>query len=335
MATFTYHYRDTSGSMKSATVEAASRTEAFNILKGRGIKPLRIVDGAQPSATRKSPLRWMVVVACVLACVGLVVFVIVCHGRQNPAHSQGSSEPVSNKPRVVPPRREVISKDDSSGKGKLKALVAPTAPAVTESAEDSRTNMVAAAEEPAPPTNKVFYAPSLGKRKVTLMDGTTAELTTRRVFGHDKPLDLQIMAVTKPGGMSSGLRALRLRYSDDQIIAMLKEPVAFSTDDPEDVRQIKARVQAQKNIVLDFLNQGGTVADAIEQMCQAAGSERIEMRNDQIELNKLTQAGDAEAIQQFLTKRNARRRELGLPELSLPEASRLQLEEQKLEEQSK
>ena len=241
MATFTYHYRDTSGSLKSATVEAASRTEAFDILKGRGIKPLRIVDGVRLSATRKPPLRWMVAVACVLACVALVVFVIVYNGRQDPAPGQGSSEPVS-KPRVVPPRREVISTGDSSGKVKTKSRTAPTVTAVTEPAEDSRTNTVAAAEEPAPPTNKMFYAPSLGKRKVTLMDGTTAELTTRRVFGHEKPLDLQIMAVTKPGGMSSGLRALRLRYSDDQIIAMLKEPVAFSTDDPEDVRQIKARV---------------------------------------------------------------------------------------------
>ena len=324
MATFTYHYRDSSGSLKSATVEAASRTEAFDILKGRGIKPLRIVDGVQLSATRKLPFRWMVTVACVLACV---VFVIVYNGRQNLAPGQGSSEPVS-KPKAVPPQREVTSKGDSSGKVKTKSRAAPTVTAVTEPAEDSRTNTVAVEEEPAPPTNKVFYAPSLGKRKVTLMGGTTAELTTRRVFGHDKPLDLQIMAVTKPGGMSSGLRALRLRYSDDQIIAMLKEPVVFSTDDPEDVRQIKARVQTQKNIVMDFLNQGGTITDAIEQMCKAAGSERIEMRNDQIELNKLAQVGDTEAIQQFLTERNARRRELGLPELSLPEASRLKLEEQ-------
>lgn len=333
MATFTYHYRDSSGSLKSATVEAASRTEAFDILKGRGITPLRVVDGVRLSATRKPPLRWMVAVACALACVALVVFVIAYRSRQNPAPSQGSSGPVS-KPKALPPRREVVSKDASSGKVKTKDRAAPTVTAVTEPAEDSRTNTVAVAEESAPPTNKVFYAPSLGKRKVTLMDGTTAELTTRRVFGHDKPLDLQIMAVTKPGGMSSGLRALRLRYTDDQIIAMLKEPVAFSTDDPEDVRQIKARVQTQKNIVLDFLNQGGTVTDAIEQMCKAAGSERIEMRNDQIELNKLAQVGDAEAIQQFLTERNARRRELGLPELSLPEASRLKLEEQ-LEEQNK
>ncbi len=334
MATFTYQYRDSSGSLKSDTVEAASRAEAFDILKGRGIKPLRIVDGVRPSATRKIPFRWMAGVACVLACAALVVFVITYLGRKDPAPAQESKEPAS-KPRGTPPQQKIISKSDSRSKEKAKDPVKPAANAVTEAAEAAPSNAVAVAEEPPPATNKVFHAPSLSKRKVTLMDGTTAELTTRRVFGHDKPLDLQIMAVTKPGGMSSGLRTLRLRYSDDEIVAMLKEPVAFSTDDPEDVRQIKDRVQAQKNIVLDFLKQGGTVTDAIAQMCKAAGSERIDMRNDQIELNKLVKAGDVEAMQQFLKERNASRRELGLPELSLPEATRLQLEAQKSEEQSK
>ena len=327
MATFTYHYRDSSGSLKSATVEAASRAEAFDILKGRGIKPLRIIDGVRISETRKIPFRRMAAIACALACVALAVFVIAYLGQRESVTGQSPKAPAS-KSRETPSPQKIVSKSDSRLKEKAKEPVRPATNAVTEAAVATQSNAVAVAEEPPPATNKVFRAPSLSKRKVTLMDGTTTELTTRRVFGRDKPLDLQIMAVTKPGGMSSGLRALLVRYSDDEIVAMLKEPVAFSADDPEDVRQIKARVQTQKNIVLDFLKQGGTVTDAIDQMCKAAGSERIEMRNDQIELNKLVRAGDVEAMQQFLKERNVRRREQGLPELSLPEATRLQLEDQ-------
>lgn len=322
MATFTCQYRDSAGALRSVVVEAASRTDVFAVLKGRGIRPLRVAQGGK-AVSRKArswPSRWPSIAACALACVAIAVAAFLLLGGKEDADARPRKPNVpAGQPKAAPadrPKPSVAAQKPSE-----------LAPAVAAGrAEAVASNDVAAVAE-APKTNKVFRAPSLGTRKVTLMDGTTAELTSRRIFGRDKPLDLQLMAVTKPGGMASGLRALRLRFTDEQIIAMLKEPVVYDPDDPEDVKLIKARVQTQKNIVLDFLREGGTVTDAIEQMCQSAGKERIEMRSDQIELNKLVGEGDAQALKQFVAERNASRREIGLPELTLPNSIRLQLEE--------
>ena len=322
MATFTCQYRDSTGALKSVVVEAASRTDVFAVLKGRGIRPLRVVQGGKAVAQKahSRPFRWISLAACALVCVAIAVAAFLLLGGKEEADARPRKPDVpATQPKAKPAERP-------------KSIVGtqkPSEPALAVAAERAGTvasnDVVAVAESPH--TNKVFNAPSLGTRKVTLMDGTTAELTSRRIFGRDKPLDLQLMAVTKPGGMVSGLRALRLRFTDDEIIAMLKEPVVYDKNDPDDVKDIKMRVQRQKNIVLDFLKQGGTVTDAIDQMCQSAGKERIEMRNDQIELNKLVGEGDVQALRQFVKERNASRRELGLPELTLPNSIRLQLEE--------
>ena len=322
MATFTCQYRDSTGALKSVVVEAASRTDVFAVLKGRGIRPLRVAQGGKAVAKKahSRPFRWISLAACGLVCAAIaVVALLLLGGKEDADASPRKPNVPASQPKAKPTERptlSVVAQKPSE----------PAPVAVAERAEAVASNDVVAAAE-SPHTNKVFHAPSLGTRKVTLMDGTTAELTSRRIFGRDKPLDLQLMAVTKPGGMVSGLRALRLRFTDDEIIAMLKEPVVYDKDDPDDVKDIKMRVQTQKNIVLDFLKQGGTVTDAIDQMCQSAGKERIEMRNDQIELNKLVGEGDVQALRQFVKERNASRRELGLPELTLPNSIRLQLEE--------
>ena len=326
MATFTYQYRDSSGSLKSGTVEAENRSKAFEVLKARGVTPLSVVLGKPTTLVSKSrgSFWWVFVAISIVACVVIGVFVFLRQGpvRQEVAHAHDrkSKERIDHparKPSVERPQPPKVTRASSK----------PVASAEPEKVAPIVSNVVETTSDSAP-TNKIFRAPSLSRRTVTLMDGTTGELTSRRIFGQDKPLDLQIMAVTKPGGMASGLRSLLLRYSDDEIVAMLKQPVAYDTSDPEDVRLIKMRVQAQKNIVLDFLRQGGTVTDAINQMCQSAGKERIEMRNDQIALNMLMKSGDSEAVHRFLEERNESRREAGLPELSLPSALQPQQEEQ-------
>lgn len=326
MATFTYQYRDSSGSLKLGTVEAENRSKAFEVLKERGVTPLSVVLGKATTMVSKSrgSFWWVFVAISIVACVviGVFVFLRQVPVRQEVAHTHDRKpkeriDHSARKPSVERPQSPKVTRASSK----------PVAPAEPEKVAPIVSNVVETTTDSAP-TNKIFRAPSLSRRTVTLMDGTTGELTSRRIFGQDKPLDLQIMAVTKPGGMASGLRSLLLRYSDDEIVAMLKQPVAYDTSDPEDVRLIKMRVQAQKNIVLDFLRQGGTVTDAINQMCQSAGKERIEMRNDQIALNMLMKSGNSEAVHRFLEERNESRREAGLPELSLPSALQPQQEEQ-------
>lgn len=324
MATFTCQYRDSSGALKTLVVEAASRTDVFAVLKGRGIRPLRVAQGGKAVAQKahSKPFRWWIsLAACALVCVVIAVAAFLLLGGKEGADARPRKPDVpASQPKTKPaerPKPSAVAQKPSPE---------PAPAAAAGRAEAVASNDVMAVAE-TPNTNKVFRAPSLSKRTVTRMDGTTAELTSRRIFGRDKPLDLQLMAVTKPGGMASGLRALRVRYSDDEIIAMLNEPVIYDKNDPDDVKDIKMRVQRQKNIVLDFLKQGGTVTDAIDQMCQSAGKERIEMRNDQIELNKLVGEGDSEAVRNFLNERNASRRELGLPELSLPSQYQLPPEE--------
>ena len=90
MATFTYRYRDPSGSVRSETVEAADRAGAFKALKVRGIMPLSVVDGGRPAGARRPPLRWLAAAACVLVCAVAGVFAILHGGRRG-----GAPEPTS------------------------------------------------------------------------------------------------------------------------------------------------------------------------------------------------------------------------------------------------
>ena len=72
---YTYAYKTSDGVRHEAAIEAKSRDEAFELLRGQGIRPIKVV--APDGDVSRQPRRTAVMVAILLAAVGAAAFALV------------------------------------------------------------------------------------------------------------------------------------------------------------------------------------------------------------------------------------------------------------------
>ena len=314
---FTVTYRDNAGTVKTAEIEASSRYDAFDLLKAKGIVPLQLVEAAVAHARhagRRKASRLLLPAACAGAviAVGVAALLLFSDGRGK------AGAPAKNRSRR-------IAEVSSTKRGRTQADNIASGTSATQTGDESaaeKTDLADAAASKdngdAPfPSNRVVAArgPSSG-RKVTLMDGTETVVRQKPIFRRD--FERMLMAASRPGGLTMDLSRMKRIYSETDIRRMLMEPVDIGDDDDEHVVVVKLRVQQAKEEIVEFLNGGGTIDEAIAQMQKQSRAENEERTASFKMLKELIADGNAEEIRNFVAERNKDHEKLGLPLLNVP-----------------
>ena len=170
---------------------------------------------------------------------------------------------------------------------------------------------------------RIHDAAAAARTVVTGMDGQ--ERVVKGWSPFKEPVDRMVWAAIRPGGMPSGLRSLyaRMRHAsggDDAFVeALRRASIEIEEGDSEEVAAMKVQTRQMKEDLLDWIEEGNSVEEAIARIEEAVRPERIEMHQARMMVRKFRQEGDAEGARDFINAENERLHSKGLPEMRMPE----------------
>ena len=302
--TFTVTYRAKDGALREERVEAASRAECVTVCRQRGIAPTGIKEGQSGKSGNsgkpgKSGKLWLAIGAALVIVAGGVWWWIGGRGASAPAEVK-PTKPKVEKPKATKPKTASVQQQGSEK---------PVA----------ETNAVAVAPAVVAPTGHVIKArSSRSGRVMTLADGTVVTNTPRAFFKRDFERALHVALM--PNGMGGTLlRQVRSRYTDAQILAMLKERVAVEPGDDETTAAVKQKVQSFKDEVLRVIGEGASVSEVLDGMTRRKVEDGIlRARAHKIRTEAL-RSGDPDTARKGIEAANAVLRENGLREMDVPQ----------------
>ena len=156
--------------------------------------------------------------------------------------------------------------------------------------------------------------------KLTLADGRTIAKVHPPKPVFDNPAD-QVIALAvsaKPGESMPPLP--NLNGIDEDFAKSLLSPIKINDDDPDDVKELKAKVIETKAYLIDDIKNGGNVVDALlthqKEMEKIADSRLMAIQ----EMQKLQAEGDAEMARDFAIQVNESFKARGIPAIPVPGA---------------
>lgn len=154
------------------------------------------------------------------------------------------------------------------------------------------------------------------KRRRELIDGEWRVRESKAVFQH--PMERALYAMTVPNGMALPPKSIFRRYTDEQILEMLKKPVEYKDGDSEIVRERKDRMQKMKDKMLSLYNLGYGLNDIITELDKNSRLENFEMADARNGLNDVMKSGDDDKVREYIKTKNAELNEKGLGGLKVP-----------------
>ena len=170
-------------------------------------------------------------------------------------------------------------------------------------------------------TNNIHYASKTGVRVVDA-DGNERIVRSKPIF--KTRADNMLWAAVRPGGMPSGLNALRSRMrhqtgSDEAfLLALRNQDITIEPDDPPHVVNAKKTTMEVKKGIIEELDSGRTFDDIYKELCEETRKERMYERVVQQDMRKIAKERDAAAMRKYVEDMNPVMREMGLKELRLP-----------------
>lgn len=253
----------------------------------------RIPEQPKAKARKPSPVRGLVAGACVVILAAVAYF----------AFFTGSESPKKTE-RVKRPDRTKEVKPAAAPKAELKA-VAPT-------------SAVVKAEKPKLPVGNVVTAKSSRVGRVmTLADGTVVTNKPKVFFKRD--FEKALMVAMRPGGMAGGLlNVIRRKYTDEQILSMLKEMTIPDENDDDEIRRVKNGVQATKESILLAIRDGATVSEVLDDLRRKAVFQS-KLKADSMRIRaEAVRSGDAQTVRDSVEAANAVLEKNGLRRMSVP-----------------
>ena len=275
---------------------------------GRSRRSATLPSGKNGATTRASSLRIAIaVVVAVAAAVG--VWWVASRRDAEPQRESGAKKAERPTKRRVegnaPYQRSRVTRDPTE----------PEEPAFEVKRYGRSSNV------PTTDTNNIHYASQTGL-KVTDADGNVRVVRSKPIF--KSRADNMLWAAVRPGGMPSGLNALRSRMrfqtgSDEAFLQALRsQEITVEPDDPPHVVNAKKMTMEIKRGIIDELDKGRTFDDIYREICAETKKERMYERIAQEDMRKIVQARDAEAARKYVEEMNPVMREMGLKELRLP-----------------
>lgn len=260
---------------------------------------------------RKGVSRGFLVVAVVVAVLVAGVALVV------------SLRSPEEKNSVQSPRRE---------KPKENARTRPSSPpAATEEtkSEPANTNALPpdakfygrSSNVPTSNTNNIHYASQSGLK---IVDADGNEHTVRSTPIFKSRVDNMLWAAIRPGGMPSGLNALRSRMrfqtgSDEAFLTAIRnQDITIEPDDPPHVVTAKTMTLEIKESIIKEMDGGRSFDDIYREISETTRKERMYERIAQEDYRKMVQARDVEAIRKYVRDMNPVMEEMGLKKLRVP-----------------
>lgn len=296
-------YRGKDGRQETIQIESDDRQGVFAELARRGISAIRIEDAkgkAKPRmaavATSGSSVLFKGVIASVaVVAIAGAAWLLFSHRESLP------EEKVERKTGKISEVSPSLS---------MQSDVASTA--------DGEESIRSAPEKlPLPTTNVITARSSRVGRVMTLMDGTVVTNTPQVIFERD--FERGLMVALRPGGMTGGIfRLIRSRYSDEEILSMLKEMTVPDPDDDDSVRRTKENVQALKERALIAISEGSSVSQVLDEIQRQGTLENL-MKADAMKLRaEAVRTGDPQLIRNSMAEINRVLEENGIRKLDTP-----------------
>ena len=327
--TFTVTYRGADGALREEAVDAASRAECFARMKARGIAPVSVKEGASLGERASRPFRSRAKtgprnaqdarcpsgggkprspILNLKSAIFIAVFLAAAGGAWWWLSAREDARPPE--PKAAKAVKDVKAVNDVKDVKDLDVHKAvPDAPAATNAPAQARAHS---------PTGRVIRAHSARSGRVmTLADGTVVTNTPRVFFKRDFERALHVALM--PNGMGGTLlRQVRSRYTDEQILAMLRERVLPDPDDDATTAAVKAKVQDFKDEVLRAVGEGSSISEVLDGMTRRKVEDGL-LRARALKIRtEALRSDDPELARESILSANAVLRENGLREVELP-----------------
>ena len=311
---FSVKYRDSSGAVCEKAVEAANRADCFAKCKAQGIAPMSVRTGVKGKEVKVKSFRIGVRgVALGLVFAGVIGAGIWCFTGRNEIKA------------VKAPEQKIVKPSK-----KLPKEVAPAANSVSVAVEktedrDKKEFKVKrygrSSNVPVEDTNRIHYA-SNGGLKIVGEDGVARTVRSKPIFKNR--FDNMMWAAIRPGGMPSGLNALRNRMrfqtgSDEAFFQALRNhEITIEPDDPPHIVTAKNLTIEVKDTIVKEMDAGRSFDELYREICQTTKKERSYERIAQEEYRKVLQSKDPEAVRKYVEDMNPVMQEMGLKEMRIP-----------------
>ncbi len=292
---FSYRYRDKSGSVKTGTVEAASRKDAFAVLKAKNISPLNLTEGAASPAKEQKPLNPVL--------RGLAAGIIVVVLAAVVAWQAGL---FSQKPSPAP-KKDVVKKGTPE-----KAVKKPKAPKQTP----------VKAETPKPEEKKINFRDMTPEQRLDMQIKRAAETplpaepATNRAFRTGAEQLLSWVFQTTLGDMPPPLPQVSL-YDEVHLEEILNSPNPVREGDSERTKEAKKIVEIAKKELKDYIAKGGDITgflDYYRGILVQAAEEYSQARKDVMRVIR----EEPEIAEQFIEETNKVLGEKGIKPVVIP-----------------
>ena len=156
--------------------------------------------------------------------------------------------------------------------------------------------------------------------KLTLADGRKISKVhpPKPVFENPADQVIALAVSVKPGESMPPLP--NLTGIDEDFAKSLLAPIKINDDDPDNIKELKAKVIEAKAYLVDDIKNGGSVLDALlthqKEMERIADSRLMAIQ----EMQRLQTEGDAEMAREFAIQVNESFKARGIPEIPVPAA---------------
>ena len=254
--------------------------------------------------------RLVTAMVCMFVLAVVVVTTLFLVRRNNVETTTNTEQTINRRPKP----REVT-------KTNVNAPVQPKQEQIPEQPQIQVRRYGRSSNVPTSDTNNIHYASKTGLR-VTDADGNVRAVRSKPIF--KSRADNMLWAAVRPGGMPSGLNALRSRMrfqtgSDEAFLQALRnQDITIEPDDPPHVVNAKKITIEVKQGIISELDKGRTFDDIYKEICTETHKERMYERIAQEDMRKIAKERDAAAMRKYVEDMNPVMQELGLRELRLP-----------------
>lgn len=294
MKNFNYTVRDRSGSMKRGNLKAIDRNAALHELVAQGMVPLSVTEGAvQPVGGRGKPIYAIIAGIAAMIIVGVAVVVLF----------QASSTPKKSGKKRLP------AKTTSSVPGQRNTKQAPAKVPSVAPTNIAQVAAVTSLVTTASVTNAV------GEIRSALPEPVTNKVP--RLFSTTTEQVISWIANTIPGSTPPPLPRLPVNESTN-IVAILNSDIPLYDDDSEKIVEIKFNVAHAKQLLKEYLAQGGKAEEFLTYYHKELWSSHKEWRDAQKQVLDLQKTGDEEGAVKYYQEQSKVLQGKGIKPIMLP-----------------
>jgi len=309
--TFNVKYRANNGSVAFETVDAADRSDCLAKCKKRGIAPISVIEGCASRGTMSkgstvsrplAPSRTKIT-KLVLVLIGIIV---AGAGIWMWMSGVETSEPLKKT------KAKTIKKIEEK-------------PATVNLSSVTNTVVKVTAEPPPPPVTGKVIKVGFTRQMRTLPDGTKEPLSKPKFTN---AIERAFSTLCNPGGMAIPFSVIMRRFSEDEILRIINQPMVYDPTDSDELIERKFAVQQFKDQIREYLKAGNTLQQAIAEVDAASRSENIYRNMSQVGFIEALRTGDGETVRRYVQEQNVELGKRGMRQLTVPLRYRLQEKQQ-------